>query len=113
MSLKYITTEMVEKDLTKEALAQLIDQMKGGYFSKKASAMLAEYLWNNGEIYSDEDIMEYVGRTHECNGIEDALYHMDLDEDPEGMTWDDLLDRDDVEYIDHSDPETQIIIFDV
>lgn len=102
----------VTVDLTKEALAQLVDQMSGGHFSKKAAMMLAEYLWDNNSICSEDDILEYVGRTHECNGIEDALYVLDVEEDPENITWDNLLDRDDVEYIDYADPETQIIICD-
>lgn len=77
---------------------------------RPCSQKLSEYLWENGLVDSFKDILEYGKRTSCYTSLRQAA--KDLCMDPKTTTWEDILDRDDVEYVDNDDEKHQIIVRD-
>lgn len=64
----------------------------------RETQMLTEYLWDNGIIHEYSEIVEYCRRCWFFPTLQNAQTALGMSEE---ATWEDIKDREDVEYVDH------------
>lgn len=93
-------------EITREDIIHIIDKELGIRDGKRKTQMLAEYLWENGIIHNYLEIVEYCKRCwffQTLRQVQDAF-------DMPGASWDQLLDREDIEYIDYESYPNEILV---